>query len=67
MQEPILEKDSVSCNICEAAISNYVAEYFSGEVIPSTCHQCKEDANLAENGMTLDPFSSFHISERLSR
>ena len=63
VQEPILEKDSVSCSICEADISNYATEYFCGEVIPSTCHQCKEDANLAENDMTLDPFSSFHMSE----
>ena len=50
------------CSICALGISDYVLEYFCGEVVNPACDECKIKANLSEEDWTMDPFSSFPSS-----
>ena len=51
-----------NCSICASEITDYVREYFCGEVVNPVCDACKYDANLSERNQTFDPFSSFPVS-----
>jgi len=53
----------MTCSICAADIPDCIPEYFCGSAVNPACNQFKNNANLADGGMTPDPFDSFFESE----
>lgn len=56
-----LTEDEVLCSICACIISNYIPEYFCGELYNPACEKCKEDDF---SRLSNDPLSSFPTSSQ---